>query len=379
MGQDIALALFVNFFHILPIMSQQQESTPEALDGFSRLPMEMNIQIMMFLDPQGLLSLTGASPTVRRQFLVEYHESILKPHLKRIRKYYGHPASIPLIILLTHLRTLRARLKGKPRTELENELDPILTSVLSHDIIKMPPQWESDLLILGAATSLIPEIRHVFSTWRTRWNGSGRELREAPPRETWIFVECFLRFECFCNIAYEPQGFLFQNMFNYKNIFLQSFRMNIDFSPSDLRPWRWFRNLVKCREKRAREDIEHTFNAPRYYEEQYGKPVRSVRQFLRSELSTTTDPENEIPKTITEPQMMDFLGRTDSENEFFCYHLSLQGNTLLTYLSSLQQEALSSFIVREFSTFLASHPFCDSIYPDDLEEMRFIQENWCFE
>lgn len=367
--------LSVNFFHILPIMSQQRESSPRALDGFSRLTMEMNIQIMMLLDPQQLLSLTAASPAVRRHFLGDHRESIMKPHLQLIYKYYSHPASIPLIVLLSRLRALRARLRGRPKSEIEHELKPILTSVLSHDIMIMPSQWQSNLHIVTAAIGLIQEISHLFNRWRRKYGmGPANELSKAAPRHTWIFVESFLRFECFSNICYEPEGFLFQNMCNFKHIFLQKFQVNIALSSSDLRPWGWDQDC----EKGTWEDRMYAFDAPGHYKKKYQDLVRSVRQLLPPGSPTITAPGKDTPETTTESEIADFLGRTHREKELFGYHLSLKGNHLLTHLWSLKPHARSISIIKEFSNFLASHPFCDSIYPGNLEEMKFIHKTWRF-
>ncbi|KAF5648044.1 uracil catabolism 4 [Fusarium sp. NRRL 52700] len=356
-------------------MSQQQEPPPQALDGFSRLPMEMNVQIMMLLDPQQLLSLTQASPAVRRHFLGDHRASILKPHLAPIYKYYGHPANIPLVVLLTRLRALRARLRRRPTSEIENALHPILTSFLSHDIMVMPSQWEADLHIIIAALGLIQEIRHVFNKCqRRRWRRPEIRDDEAPPRQRQIFVECFLRFECFCNLSYGPEGFLFQHMFDFKHIFLQRFQMNVAFSPSDLRPWGFDQDFEK-----TWLDSWYAFKAPGHYKKKYQHLVRSVRQLLPSGSPTTTEPVEETPGTVTESEITGFLGRTRREKELFGYHLSLQGNHFLTHLWSLKPHARSCAIIKEFSNFLASHPFRDSIYPDNLEEMRFIHENWYFD
>ncbi|KAG4258904.1 hypothetical protein FPRO03_13370 [Fusarium proliferatum] len=270
-------------------MSQQRECPPQALDGFSRLPMEINIQIMMLLNPQQLLSLTAASPAVRRHFLGDHHESILKPQLQLIYKYYGHPASIPLIVLLSRLRALRARLKGRPKSEIEHELEPILTSVLSHDIMVMPSQWQSNLHIVTAA----------------------------------------------------------------------KFQVNIAFSSSDLRPWGWDQDC----EKGTWEDWIYAFDAPDHY---------------KGRSPTITTPGKDTPETTTESEIADFLGRTHREKELFGYHLSLKGNHLLTHLWSLKPHARSISIVKEFSNFLASHPFCDSIYPGNLEKMKSIHQTWRF-
>ncbi|KAF5643400.1 uracil catabolism 4 [Fusarium tjaetaba] len=373
MGRDIALPHFESFFHILPIMSQQQEPPPQAVDGFSRLPMEMNVQIMMLLNPQQLLSLISASPAVRRHFLGDHRASIMKPHLTIIYKYYGHPANIPLIVFLTRVRALRARLKGRPRSEIENALHPILTSVLSHDIMSMPPEWEFNLHIVAAAKGLIPEICHVFNKWWKKW-WTGPKIGKTPPQHIWIFVECFLRFECFCNISYVPDGFLFQDMLDFKHIFLHRFQTDSAFSPSDLRPWGWDQDC----EKRPWEDMHYIFDAPAHYKKKYLDLIRSVRRLLPSGSSTAIEPGNETPETATESEIADFLGRTHRENELFCYRLSVQGNNLLAHLWSLKPQARSCAIVKEFSNFLASDPFRDSIYPHNLEEMKSIHKTWQF-
>ncbi|KAF5967139.1 urg3 [Fusarium coicis] len=132
-------------------------------------------------------------------------------------------AAIPLLILVIRLRKLRSKLRGKPRAEIETEIDPILTSALSEDCMEMPPQWESHLPILAAATDLIPELCDIFEIrLESRWE-ERIPLRKFSSYHTWLFVESFLRYECFCNISYGSQGFLFQNIFDFKHIFIKPF------------------------------------------------------------------------------------------------------------------------------------------------------------
>jgi hypothetical protein len=137
-------------------------------------------------------------------------------------------------MLLIRLRELRAQLRGKPRVEIETQLDPILTSVLSQDFVDLPFEWESNLPILVMATGFIPEMRNVFKAWKGLWYHRELDLSELPRRESWIFAESFLRYECFCNISYHREGFLFQNMFNYKHLLLKPFLGNKGLFMRDL-------------------------------------------------------------------------------------------------------------------------------------------------
>lgn len=217
-------------------MSEQRDPTPQGFDPFGRLPIEMNVKIMLLLGIDELLSLTRASPTIWQHFRAD-HAVILRSHLPRIYNHYGHPAAIPLLILVIRLRKLRSKMRGKPRAEIETKTDPILTSALSEDCMEMPPQWEPHLPILAAATDLIPELCDIFEMRiESRWE-ERIPLRKFSPYHTWLFVESFLRYECFCNISYGSEGFLFQNIFDFKHIFIKHFLVKTRFSPSELRPW----------------------------------------------------------------------------------------------------------------------------------------------
>ncbi|KAF4495237.1 Uracil catabolism 4 [Fusarium agapanthi] len=141
-------------------MPPQEEITSQGFDPFGRLPIEMNVKIMLFLGTDELLSLTRASPTAWQHFRAD-NEFILRSHLERIYNHYGHPAAIPWLMILTRLRALHVQLKGKTNEEMKDRLDPFLSSILSQDFMEMPSEWESNLPILAASTGLIPEIRKV--------------------------------------------------------------------------------------------------------------------------------------------------------------------------------------------------------------------------
>ncbi|EWG48657.1 hypothetical protein FVEG_16300 [Fusarium verticillioides 7600] len=353
-------------------MSEQRDHTPQGYDPFGRLPIEMNVKIMLLLGIDELLSLTRASPTIWQHFRAD-HAIIIRSHLPRIYNHYGHPAAIPLLILVIRLRKLRAKLRGKPTAEIENKLDPILTSVLSEDCMEVPPQWESHLPILAAATGLIPELCNTFEKRLTYGWDRGLSLTELLPYHTWVFVESFLRYECFCNISYAPEGFLFQTMFDFKNIFLKPLLVKTAFSPSELRAWGQAERMVKpcditLNEWRQSSRNRFKFNPPEFYIRQSSLILQSVRETLLSK----------SPRRAKDgKKLLNILMIRGDRYRDFRYHLCLQGNTLFTGLASLKRPVeLESYIVAEHSSFLASHPVQDSIYPSDQEDIEFIETSW---
>ncbi|KAG5748481.1 hypothetical protein H9Q70_008857 [Fusarium xylarioides] len=357
------------------MMSEQRDPTPQGFDPFGRLPIEMNVKIMLLLCIDELLSLTRASPTVWQHFRAD-HAIILRSHLPRIYNHYGHPAAIPLLILAIQLRKLRAKLRGKPRAEIENKLDPILTSVLSEDCMEMPPQWESHLPILAATKGLIPELCNTFKMRLTYSWDRGLSLTELPPYHTWVFVESFLRYECFCNISYASEGFLFQNMFDFKHIFLKPFLVKTSFSPSELRAWGQTEQMVKPCDMMFNEWCQWSqspmnnfeFEAPEFYLRQFRLVLQRVRELLLSKSPRSAKSGKRLLNIL--------LIRRDGYRHFL-YHLSLQGNTLLAHLASLKRPGeLESCIVAEHTSFLASQPGPDSTYPSDLEDIEFMNTGW---
>ncbi|CVK96106.1 uncharacterized protein FMAN_13994 [Fusarium mangiferae] len=356
-------------------MPQQRDSAPQGFDPFGRLPVEMNVKIMLLLGVDELLSLTRASPTAWQHFRAD-HAIIIRSHLPRIYIHYGHPASIPLLMLLIRLRKLRAELRGKPRADIENKLDPILTSILSEDCMETPPQWKSHLPILAAATGLIPELCNVFKKRSIYGWEAGLSLTEIPPYATWVFVESFLRYECFCNISYGSEGFLFQDMFDFKNIFLKPFLVKTSFGPSELRAWGQPESMVKPCDMTMDEWRQWTqspmsyfkFDAPEFYIWQSRLIVQRVRESLLSK----------SPRCAKSgKRLLNMLMIQGNRYWNFRYHLSLQGNDLLTRLASLKRPGeFESYIIAEHSSFLASQPGPDSILPSDLEDMEFIKTGW---
>ncbi|KAF5559039.1 uracil catabolism 4 [Fusarium mexicanum] len=353
-------------------MSEPRDPTPQGFDPFGRLPIEMSVKIMLLLGTDELLSLTRASPTAWQHFRAD-HEFILRSHLPRIYNHYGHPAAIPWLMLLTRLRELRVQLKGNTNREMEDRLDPFLSSILSRNFMEMPSEWESNLPILAAATGLLPEIRHVFNEWAM----SNKNLDEIFQRDTWIFIESFLRYECFCNIAYGPEGFLFRNIFDLKHVFFKP--LSIVDSPSlgDLPHWDQVGPIISNHDNKIfREHMRsygHTFNAPFYLEWHYERQIfNTVERTLRSKLPITEKARRELSRATKELEILDVLEKKGTEQKYFGYHLCLQGNSLLTRLLELSPRALCGFITREYSSFIASRTESDSNYHSDFEEMKYI-------
>ncbi|KAF5683486.1 uracil catabolism 4 [Fusarium circinatum] len=218
-------------------MPPQQETTPRVRDCFGSFPLEINVYIMESLTLRDLLSLTRASPAAWRHFQQDY-AFIVRAHIARFYDHYADPAAIQLLGLLARLRLLRSQVEGKSRDVVENHLKPALDSVLSLRFIEIPPRWDSNLPLLVAAADMIPELREVFFRWRGhRQNDAPKKLDEVPYWGTWRFTESFLRFECFSCIFYHPDGFLSQDMWNLRTIFLRPLIAGEALIPNDVGPW----------------------------------------------------------------------------------------------------------------------------------------------
>ncbi|KAG5803417.1 hypothetical protein H9Q74_014029 [Fusarium xylarioides] len=272
---------------------QLPKSIPDGADHFGTLPLELNVNIMSLLTLDDLLSLTRASPAESRYFRQD-HSFILKSHLRRIYDYFRDSAAIPLLKLLTRLRSLRHRLKGKSRIEVEKQLQPVLDSILFLDFMDIPSGWESNLQALIAANNLIPELRGIFDIWKNRWfqsNTPDKELDKVPRWECWRFVESFLRFECYCCLLYDPEGFLFQDMLQVKHVFLKPLVTATETPlPSDLRPWGLVEDIMMemmtqmhWKDKRPYPPTEFNFKAPTRFRRWFEPIIKSVDKSLRKE------------------------------------------------------------------------------------------------
>jgi hypothetical protein len=239
---------------------------------------------------------------------------------------------------------------------------------------------------LVMATDFIPEMRDVFRGWKGIFYHHERDLGKLPRRQTWIFVESFLRYECFCNLSYHPEGFLFRNIFNSKHSILKPFLGNDNAFPRDLRASIEAEARVidvytghLFTDWRVSPMLIYNFNIPHYFVQWFTSVLKSVDESLLSKVPKTTKYRKRRSVTTKRSQILRFVHRKDIENEYFSYHLALQGNVLLTHLLSLNHRARNNYVVRAYSSFLASQPDSEPIYPPDLEEMRCIMRNWHWE
>lgn len=365
-------------------MPNQQEATPRALDSFGSLPLEINVYIMESLTLHDLLSLTRASPAAWRYFQKD-HAFIIRSHIARFYDHYADPAAFPLLRLLAHLRLLRSQVKGKPRDVVEQQLRPVFDSILSLRSTEIPSRWDSNLPLLIMASDMIPELRKVFFSWRGHLRiYTEKELDEAPYWGKWRFAESFLRFECFCCIFYHPDGFLCQGMWNLRTIFLRPFIAGEALVPIDLESWlvRTVHNQAPVRftmSYNPNRPTEFNFWAPYEFKYCFEDLVTSVDKSLRAKQKRTTRRRKWQPLTTEQSEICEFLNRKQSEHKHFCFHLALQGNMLLSHLSSLNTEGLDNYIVDAYTSVVTSQPDRKIAYHPDLDEMIYITRKWRFQ
>lgn len=212
------------------------------------------------------------------------------------------------------------------------------------------------------ATDMIAELREVFFRWRGhRRNGSSKKLDKVPYWGKWRFTEFLLRFEYFCCIFYHPDGFLSQDMWNLRNMFLRPLMageealISIDLAPSyrrtvhGRRPYKWM----------TWDPYEVTrFNskAPYEFTHWFTELITSVNMSLRAKQTRTTSCRKKSPLNTEQSEICDFLKRKRSEDRHFCFRLALQGKMLLTHLLSIKTEALEDYIVDAYANH--SKVFC---------------------
>ncbi|KAF5253149.1 hypothetical protein FANTH_1980 [Fusarium anthophilum] len=327
---------------------------PDGIDQFGTLPLELNVNIMTLLTLDDLLSLTRASPAALR--------------------------------LLTHLRYLRSRLKGKSRLEVEKQLKPVSDSILLLAFMDIPSGWDSNLQAFIAAQKLIPELWAVFDIWKNRIPSESpdQELDKIPRWECWRFVESFLRFECGCCLLYHPEGFMFQDMLQLQHVFLKPLASATETTvPSDLRPWGLVEEMIKelmigvyWTDKRSRVPIEFNFRAPNYFRSWFEAIIKGVDRSLHRQRGRAKKGRTELTPSVEESEILRFLQRKRSEHRYLCYHLTLQGNTLLDHLLALTPQDLNDYILDTYLSVAACPVEHEPKYHPDLEEMKFIEENW---
>ncbi|KAG5748486.1 hypothetical protein H9Q72_005887 [Fusarium xylarioides] len=364
-------------------MPPQQETTPPVRDRFDSLPLEINVFIMESLTLHDLLSLTHASPGAWRHFQQDY-AFIIRSHITWFYDHYADPAAIPLLELLARLRLIRSQVKGKSRDVVEQQLRPVNDSILSLRFTEIPSRWESNLPVLVMAADMVSELRNAFRRWRGHWqNDFIKDLDKAPYWGTWRFTESFLRFECFCCIFYHPDGFLSQDMWNLRTIFLGPFLAGEAQIPSDLAPS--YRRTLHGRGPYRWMTwdpygvTEFNFEAPYEFTHWFDRLIKSVDISLRRKQARNTRRGKRPPLTTEQSEICDFLNRKQSEHRHFCYHLALQGNMVLVHLSSLNTEGLESYIVDAFTSVVASQPDRKMAYHPDLDEIVLIARKWRFQ
>ncbi|KAF5678522.1 uracil catabolism 4 [Fusarium denticulatum] len=334
---------------------------------------------MESLTLRDLLSLTRASHGAWRYFKKDY-AFVIRSHIARFYNYYADPTAIPLLELLSRLRLLRPQVKGKSTDVVENHLRPVFDTILSLRFTEIPSRWKSNLPVLVAAMDMIPELRESFL--RLRGNNLPNELGKVPYWAKWRFTESFLRFECFCCIFYHPGGFLSQDMWNLRTIFLRPFMAGEALVPSDLSPsdrrtlwgygrFRWMTWPYGV--------TEFNFKAPYEFTRWFDELIMSVVISLQRKQARATRRRKKPPPTTEHSEIRDFLKRKGSEHRHFCYHLALQGNMLLAHLSSLNTEGLESYIVDAYTSVVASQPDRKMAYHPDLDEMILIERKWRFQ
>ncbi|KAF5712396.1 uracil catabolism 4 [Fusarium mundagurra] len=342
---------------------QLLQSISDGIDHFGSLPLELNVQIMELLTLTELCSLTRASPAAWRSFRQDHH-FLLKSHVTRSYDHYGDPAAIQLLKLLSRLRLLRGKLDGKSGTEVEKQLQPVFESVLFLKFMGIPSEWQSNIPVLIAMDNLIPELRSVYDIWKAC---------------AWFQIQ---------SLFMPPDGKPgdlpnpFSDMDQFRDIFLQPLVVGEEtIVPSDLRPWGMQERIVNAtgvrwKDRRPYPPIEFTFDAPKHFRKWFESIIMGVDRSLRTTWGRATKDRKKLGLSMEESEIVQFLQRKRSEDKHLCYHLALQGNTLLNHLLALTPRALNDYIVQTYTSTMNCRVDNEPKYHPDLEDMEFIEENW---
>ncbi|KAF5560921.1 uracil catabolism 4 [Fusarium phyllophilum] len=357
-------------------------SIPDGIDHFGSLPLELNVQIMELLTLTELCSLTRASPAAWRSFRRD-HPFLLKSYVIRFYDHYGDPAAISLLRLLCRLRLFRGKMKGKSRAEVERQLQPVFDSILFLKFMDKPSEWQANLPVLIAVEDLIAELRSVYDIWKdSMCLVPNTELIHATRWEAWRFAESFLRYECLCSLLYHADGFTYKYMVQFRDIFLQPLVIGEEtIVPSDLRPWGVQERIVNAtgvrwKDRRPYPPIEFTFDAPKHFRKWFESIIMGVDRSLRTRWGRATKDRKKLGLSMEESEIVQFLQRKRSEDKHLCYHLALQGNTLLNHLLALTPQALNDYIVKTYTSTMDCRADNEPKYHPDLEDMEFIEDNW---
>ncbi|RBA21747.1 hypothetical protein FPRO05_00096 [Fusarium proliferatum] len=131
--------------------------------------------------------------------------------------------------------------------------------------------------------------------------------------------------------------------------------------PSDLRPWGLLEEIMESTmtqiswtDKRPYIPTEFNFEAPKYFRKWFEPIVKTVDKSLRKEWGRTIKGRKKQSLTVEESEIKQFLQRKGSEDKHLCYHLTLQGNTLLNHLIALTPQALNAYILDTYLSIIDS-------------------------
>ncbi|SCV36963.1 uncharacterized protein FFB14_06351 [Fusarium fujikuroi] len=210
--------------------SPQKPPEQNITDIFSILPPELNIKILDRASFPDMRRVISASPTLLNIF--QQHRSYLLGHyLQELLAFYGDESILPLAAFTMNLRLLRSRCQQLTPSEVEESLRPAMNSILLLEFTRPPMAGYLNLPLIEKAQKLLPELCRVFEMYQDERAGWHQRIRtsslgEEDSEDKFRYVERFLRFDCYRNIIYHQNQFLFDGIENIRNTFSHPFLLH---------------------------------------------------------------------------------------------------------------------------------------------------------
>ncbi|KAM0548041.1 hypothetical protein ACHAPJ_010099 [Fusarium lateritium] len=316
------------------------ESCPS--DYVGSLPLELFLYVLNHLPLEDIYSLTRASPGAR--FYLNGHRlRILRRLMSIVHDHYVESGLIQLAFYAMRLRVIRAQFHNHTIPQIEEQVKPVLISIILLDFNHPNDCRQLSMPALVAAMNLFSEMCDAFLAYREQRPSFVSEmpefreiqrprlsLEDAPREARHAFIDSFLRFDCFRNIFYHSRSYMLTDMKGEREMFLKP------FSP-----------------------VVYNMSFPRY------DIPRFIHGFHKNIISGALDARletisSERDRETVCPQGFRFPHRMLARKTYYLYNLYIQGFPLLLYLKKLPHQALQEYTVREFCETVRSMP------PEDL-------------
>ncbi|KAJ4244370.1 hypothetical protein NW762_014497 [Fusarium torreyae] len=187
-------------------------------DSLKKLPAELCIQIMHSCNSlEDIQSFIAASPKALSCFRENRH-GVLRPYVADIEKEFYDSDLIPLALTMVKLRSIRCQTSYIGPLQVQQQIQPIVKSILDSAYTNMHQRWRENLPSLVTLTNLLPEIQDAIRAfvmqiswvWAKRINDGPKLLHWKSPRPPSRtsgrkFLEAWLRHQSYLSIYHSSE------------------------------------------------------------------------------------------------------------------------------------------------------------------------------